>query len=213
LFSILTKYHDCKITIRLLKGGHMLYIKTLVKPSCINSVGCFAAEDIPAGTLVWQFNSATDVRVIGESYGLWKQCLAHYGWWDGCSQILCFDNAKYINHSESANLVLDKETGNMHAKHDIKSGDELCENYREVYGSVMEDFSHSVCGHIRNSGAIGLFELDAVCLCSSPDDLRRLASFLCDAADELERGCCNIRLSDWLNKDIASSFSICKKCG
>lgn len=112
----------------------MLIPHTFVKESPIHGVGCFTKSDIPKDTLVWKFSDCFDLKInIENAYGLWKECLEYYGWREDGYQIFCLDNAKYINHSKDANLVLDKETGNLVAARDIKAGEELTENYREVY--------------------------------------------------------------------------------
>ena len=113
----------------------MLYVKSIVKESPIHGVGCFADQDISKGDLVWMFNDKTDKYLFKHTaHGLWKQCLDHYGWKEGDYHIICFDNAMYVNHSEDANLMMNPETGNLHANRDIKKGEELTENYKEVYG-------------------------------------------------------------------------------
>lgn len=117
----------------------MLYVKTITKESPIHGVGCFANQNISKGQIVWMFNDKTDKALyMHEAHGLWKECLEHYSWKEGNHHhIICFDNAMYINHSNNANLVMNVETGNMHAARDIQNGEELAENYEEVYGESV----------------------------------------------------------------------------
>ncbi|MCL2629801.1 MAG: SET domain-containing protein [Alphaproteobacteria bacterium] len=64
-----------------------------------------------------------------------KTEILYWGFFDegnGCYHV-DFDNTKFINHSENANITQDMAYKDMYliAKRDIKAGEELTQNYLE----------------------------------------------------------------------------------
>jgi uncharacterized protein len=117
----------------------MLLIKTYVKESRLHGVGVFSSELVLKGTIVWRFCDGVDLIVAEkDAWGLWRECLDHYGWLEDGFYVFCNDNAKYINHSLEANL--EKSNDTMIASRDIQPGEEITENYLEVYGELWGDF-------------------------------------------------------------------------
>jgi SET domain-containing protein len=88
----------------------MLLIPTYVAPSRIEGVGVFAAEDIPAGALIWRLNPALDrlltkaeVAVLSE---VDRAFVERYGYpypHDPQVTIVELDNGRFMNHSTVPN--------------------------------------------------------------------------------------------------------------
>ncbi len=114
----------------------MLRIKTTLQPSAIHGLGCFAAEDVAAGQLVWQFDPPFDVAVAEAQLGVLPatacEFLRTYGYRladpAGTLVILCGDHARHMNHSTNPNVVED-EVGASIAARDIPAGEELTCDY------------------------------------------------------------------------------------
>lgn len=113
----------------------MLLVKTYVSKSSIAGVGLFAAELIPAGTVWWRYSPAAgdqvrtgaQIRAMGApSRAFWKK----YAFKSDKSgrRCLCFDDARYVNHSNNPNTFEDNY-GCSVALVDIQVGEELTENY------------------------------------------------------------------------------------
>lgn len=112
----------------------MLRVPTFVAPSPIAGVGLFAATDLPAGTVIWQYTDGVDWRISPEEFGQfpepYRTRLRHYvyeeddGWF-----VLCGDNAKFMNHHESPNCD-DPEGQYTITNRHIRAGEELTCDYR-----------------------------------------------------------------------------------
>lgn len=114
----------------------MLVIDTYLDKSSIEGIGVFAAEDIPKGTILWEFNPLFD-SIIREDeitdlprhiqkwlyYHSWQDADGHYR--------VGIDNDKFINHSLDPNSRFSKESYTWAALRDIKKGEELTEDYTE----------------------------------------------------------------------------------
>ena len=113
----------------------MFLISTFVGPSSLEGVGVFAAEDVPAGTRIWQFTEGVDVRMPTElmeaipeplQTRIRKYCYLEE---DSGQYVLCGDNAKFMNHSFEPNC--DDSSGEYTVTlRDIRAGDELTCDYR-----------------------------------------------------------------------------------
>lgn len=118
----------------------MLLVPTEVKPSEIHGLGLFATEFIRKGTIVQKFCEPFDTkfkpRDLNDLYGMaLDYFLDHaYGIENGRGGykywVLCGDNARFLNHSDTPNLVdcPDFYESDMAAR-DIKPGEELTVNY------------------------------------------------------------------------------------
>lgn len=116
----------------------MLLVKSFLKFSEIHGVGCFTAEDIKAGQIVWKFDPLFDVEfdedVLTQAEASVAEFLKTYAYGQLTHSkktfILCGDHSRHMNHSENPNLV---EAGNGNALNiairDIKAGEELTCNY------------------------------------------------------------------------------------
>lgn len=87
----------------------MLLIKTYLKKSPIHGVGVFASEFIKKGTIIWRFDDFLDQKISLTYYHLLPEIqkifINHYGYLSIFSQkyIICLDDARYMNHSNSPN--------------------------------------------------------------------------------------------------------------
>ncbi len=117
----------------------MLLVKSFLKFSEIHGVGCFTAEDIKAGQIVWKLDPLMDVEFDEAYLNTCHPAIAEfmktyaYGQNTGTKKtfILCGDHARHMNHSEDPNLV-EAGDGNSYnlAIRDIKAGEELTCDYR-----------------------------------------------------------------------------------
>lgn len=116
----------------------MLLVKSFLKFSDIHGVGCFAAEDIKAGQVVWKFDPILDVELDAEKISEFPESVQSflfmyaYGQQTGTKKtfILCGDHARHMNHSDNPNLI-EAGDGNAFniAARDIKAGEELTCDY------------------------------------------------------------------------------------
>lgn len=114
----------------------MLLVKSFLKFSEIHGVGCFTAEKISAGQIVWKRDPILDVEINAktiETFHPAVQSFLHvyaYGQIRGSTKtyILCGDHARHMNHSLNPNL-LESGDGNNIAARDIAAGEELTCDY------------------------------------------------------------------------------------
>lgn len=122
----------------------MLLVKTYLDKSPINGTGLFAAQDIPAGTVIWRFTEVFDLRYSKHVVDRWpesdeKSFLLKYAYLDGWSYVLCIDDARFMNHSATHN------TGNGDGEEtiaikNISVGEEITCNYFEIDDAAKEKF-------------------------------------------------------------------------
>ncbi len=117
----------------------MLIVKTHIAPSTIHNLGLFADEFIPAGTEVWRFTPGYDLELTVEEMEKHPQYVReffdHYGYLDYNLNryLLCFDNARFINHNNNHNIRTDYSRarhGVDVAIRDIAVGEEITTDYR-----------------------------------------------------------------------------------
>jgi uncharacterized protein len=117
----------------------MLLVKTHIALSPIHNLGVFADEFIPAGTEVWRFTPDYDLEIAVEEMEKHPQYVRdffdHYGYLDFNVNryLLCFDNARFINHSNDPNIRTDytrEKHGVDVAVRDISAGEEITTDYR-----------------------------------------------------------------------------------
>ena len=109
----------------------MLLIDTIVQPSGIHGLGCFTTESIRRGQTIWVYDRRLDLSITESEvlklpkptqsflycycYVVLERRRRHL--------ILCGDNSRYMNHSDSPN------TADNIACRDIESGEELTCDY------------------------------------------------------------------------------------
>src|SRR5580658_4845834 len=121
----------------------MLLIPVKVKRSSIHGIGIFASQAIEADTCIWEFTPGFDLDVDPRALELqpahFRESMLHYGYIDPLRHrfILCCDDYRFINHSDTPNVRVDigKEPyGVDFAARDIRAGEELTVDYGIVEG-------------------------------------------------------------------------------
>lgn len=116
----------------------MLLVQVYVDKSSIHGLGVFAAAAITAGTETWRFTRGFDLdldpKFLENQSPRFLKRLMHFGYIDSKLNryILCCDDARFMNHSETPNLqtdyTLDKYGVDI-AVRDIMAGEELTIDY------------------------------------------------------------------------------------
>lgn len=114
----------------------MLLVHASVKTSPLHGLGLFANQFIPKDSPVWAFHAGFDLELTqAEIDSLPEPAriqLDRYGYIvnDGI-HILCGDDARFMNHSDHANLVCPPDEDVSYALRDILPGEEITCNYGE----------------------------------------------------------------------------------
>lgn len=82
----------------------MLTVPTLVLPSLIQGLGCFAGVDIEAGSVVWELREGVDRVTRSLPYIRWERVHGYLSTRQPNTFVLPRDNAGFINFAEEANL-------------------------------------------------------------------------------------------------------------
>jgi SET domain-containing protein len=119
----------------------MLLVKTRLGQSPIHGIGLFANQFIPAGIETWRWEPAFDIErskeeidALPEHMREWFKQYAYLDFHVG-SYLLCVDDARFINHSDDANVCTDyslNRYGIDFATRDIQLGEEITINYRLI---------------------------------------------------------------------------------
>lgn len=116
----------------------MLIIKTRLDKSLISGIGVFADQDVMKGDIVWRLSklsvfkiSRKDYEELSEQDKRFIHEKDYYWIDDDDSYMIPMDDSRFINHSESPNII-DKDSTTCIASRDIRSGEELTMNYREL---------------------------------------------------------------------------------
>ncbi len=123
----------------------MLLVKARIGSSEIHGTGCFAAEPIKQGQLVWTFDPRIDNRIPVEDIPSLPQPARDFLDMYGFEEVvagrtfvtLCGDHGKHMNHSEQPNCAETPEGNNIAAR-DIAEGEELTCNYYLFDGKAAE---------------------------------------------------------------------------
>jgi uncharacterized protein len=117
----------------------MLLCKAEVKPSSVQGLGLFATELIPKGTKIWQFSPGLDLEVepvdFAQLHQKEQQYITSYGFLSKKTgkYHLSFDNVKFINHAQEANVASDQSSNEVEyplvATTDIQLGEEVLQDY------------------------------------------------------------------------------------
>lgn len=110
-------------------------------------VGVFATRRIPRGTITW-VRDPMDIVLpdpeVAQLDPLRRAIIDRYAWREtDVGWILCWDHARYVNHSCDANCIglgVDYEI----ALRDIEPGEQLTDDYRSL--GVFEDPFDCLCG-------------------------------------------------------------------
>ena len=121
----------------------MLLIPVKVNRSSIHGIGIFASQAIVADTCIWRFTSGFDLDIEPSALELqpahFRESMLHYGYIDPRRHrfILCCDDYRFINHSDTPNVRVDIRQelyGVDFAARDIQAGEELTVDYGIVDG-------------------------------------------------------------------------------
>jgi uncharacterized protein len=116
----------------------MLLVPTRLAPSRIHGFGVFALAPIAKDTPVWRFAKGLDMEFSPDIVeGLpehVRMFFSHYGYLDRNLKriILCFDDARFVNHSDTPNVASDYTQdpyGLDVALRDVEAGEEITMDY------------------------------------------------------------------------------------
>ncbi|MEK7618928.1 MAG: SET domain-containing protein [Patescibacteria group bacterium] len=115
----------------------MLLVKTKIGQSAIHGSGLFADQFIQKGTPVWKFHSDFDQELSTDDLARMSESAREqtlqYAYISPATgkYVLCFDDARFLNHSDEPNLWQDfsDPEGIDTAARDIFLGEELTCNY------------------------------------------------------------------------------------
>ncbi len=139
----------------------MMLVRSHVAQSPIEGLGVYAAEFIPAGTLIWKLNPdfiATFSRSnLGDLPAHIQEFVEKYSFPDFDNTDLLYvelDNGRFMNHSEAPNTDF-TAFSEGYATRDIAEGEEITCNYYE-FDSTFKGFdSHAPRaqnGHAAGNG-------------------------------------------------------------
>ena len=123
----------------------MFLIRTVLRASY--GIGVFADEDLSAGRIVWRFDPRFDQTfdAISDCEEPLAGFLRKYTYLDPTRKVyvLCGDDARFVNHSDTPNLrpVRDPASGlYIHdvAVRPIRRGEELTIDYRLIHAGAHE---------------------------------------------------------------------------
>jgi len=134
----------------------MLKVITYLEVSGVHGIGIFAGEDIPAKSVIWEFNPHVDLKYSCKEWQQLKEevspqsfaALERYSYKEDNYYWLCLDNAQFMNHGDEDYNVVNESSCLMLARRDIKQGEELLCNY--FHYSDCDD-QHVKC--LRKSGS------------------------------------------------------------
>ena len=129
----------------------MLKVRTRLEQSTIPGagMGLFADEFIKEGTVIWKLDINIDRLISKDDFEnmdpIYKTFVSTYGYTrrDYPFIILCADNARFVNHFTSGNMVgNDEPFGSMEvsiANRDIQIGEEILEDYTIFDDKSIDD--------------------------------------------------------------------------
>ena len=127
----------------------MLLVPTRLAQSAIHGLGVFAVAPIASGTPVWRFAKGLDMEfdpaIVDTLLPHVRGFFEHYGYLDRNMRriILCFDDARFVNHSDTPNVATDYAQdpyGLDVALRDMAAGEELTMNYEGFEESPARGF-------------------------------------------------------------------------
>ncbi len=118
----------------------MLLVKTFLAPSRIHGIGLFAAQRIPAGTVIWKMSPIIDIELTDAELERLadpaRVQIEKYTYMDLVrgKRVLCGDDARFFNHDDDPNChdFPDEQGGTTVAARDIGEGEELTCDYSRL---------------------------------------------------------------------------------
>lgn len=125
----------------------MIHINYKIKSSETHGIGLFTDQDINKGDFIYTPSPLLDVDITSEEFeGLSeneKREVMYYGYFNNKTKRyhVAFDTIRILNHGNAdiANVTQDEDMVMM-AKRNIKSGEELLQDYIEIYPNGSEHF-------------------------------------------------------------------------
>jgi SET domain-containing protein len=125
----------------------MIHIAYTIQNSSTHGIGLFAGENIQKGDLIYSPSPFLDVDITQEQFNSLSSSeqkeVVYYGYFHPESNRwhVAFDAIRILNHGESdrANVTQDKGMV-MKAKRDIQKGEEILQDYREIWPEESEHF-------------------------------------------------------------------------
>jgi SET domain-containing protein len=112
----------------------MLKVKTRLQQTKNRGIGLFADQFIPIGTIIWQYDSRIDFYIpITNDFNysqIEKDFFEKYCPHQNGNYLVCVDNARFMNHSDSPNTI-DIKGDKTIARFDIQKGEEIVCNYKD----------------------------------------------------------------------------------
>lgn len=149
----------------------MLLVHTTIGNSSVHGTGLFAAEAISQGTRTWELVPNLDLiipkaELTRLSAPALEQVL-HYAYLNSDNgYVLCFDDARFCNHSFQPNLkFIDGPMPHEVAVRDIELGEELTVNYAEFdQAAILSPNSFFMAHASAETRAIARHQLAALVL-------------------------------------------------
>ncbi len=126
----------------------MIHISYKILASKTHGIGLFADQDIKNGDLIYTPSPLLDVDLTPEQFEALtedeKREVKYYGYFNKHSgkYHVAFDAIRILNHGDFAiaNVTQDEEMV-MTAKRDIQKGEEMLQDYVEIYPDGSEHFN------------------------------------------------------------------------
>ena len=123
-----------------------MMVETELRPSPIHGLGVFLLVPVPAGDVVWRFDSRIDrvyapEEIAGLPEHVQKYLRIYCTWHEQAGVfVLCGDNGRYFNHADTPTTVSDAISfGADHAVRDLAAGEELTSDYRTICDDVRRN--------------------------------------------------------------------------
>lgn len=117
----------------------MLTVETYLDKSAIHGIGCFTAQDIRKGEVVWKFHDDADLVIPLDKFHRMKDELSaptffqikkySYKPLGRDFLVLSLDDSRFFNHSETEYNVISVGEDIIVASRDIKKDEEIIDNY------------------------------------------------------------------------------------
>lgn len=129
----------------------MLLVRTEVRPSPIQGLGCFALEDTPWGKKVWQLTPGFDIILTQSKWDAlppWqREHLDRHAYLDKKFKlwVYCADDARFFNHQPIGTCNVSAEDAIINvATRDILAGEELTCDYSLLHDNALDLFGAPV---------------------------------------------------------------------
>lgn len=120
----------------------MIHIKYKLKASLVDTsgIGLFSEQDIKAGETIYTPSPLLDVDITKDEFNSLSESekfeIKYYGYFNNKSNKyhVAFDAIRVLNHADKgmANVTQDEDMV-MTALRDIKKGEEILQDYNEIY--------------------------------------------------------------------------------